>query len=71
MTTSYRALAFGILTALTLTFTLEAMSASAPIEVIRLEAVHINAQRANFDADGNVIGTGLQQVVVTGRADAR
>ncbi len=65
MNTNLRALIFGAAVAAALTLTLDTVTAAEPLDVIRLEAVQVNAHRDAFDADGNMKVTRLETIVVT------
>ena len=70
MNTNLRALIFGAVVAVAMTVTLDTVTAAEPLEVVRLDAVQVNAHRDAFDADGNLKVIRLDAVVVTGRKTA-
>ena len=72
MTTTLRALFFGAVVAIATTVTLDTVTAAevAAPSVTRLDGVEVIAHRHNFDADGNLVVTRLDAVVVTGHRGA-
>ena len=64
MTTTFRAVLFGAAVAAALTISLDTVTAAESTEVVRLEAIQVNAHRDAFDADGNMKVTRLEPIVV-------
>ena len=67
MNTNLRALIFGAVVAVATIVTLDTVTAAEPLEVVRLDAVQVNAHRDAFDPDGSMKVVHLDPVVVTGR----
>ena len=68
MNTNLRALIFGAAVAAALTITLDTVTAAekAAVDAIRLDTIEVHANRANFDAEGNLLVTRLAPVTVIG-----
>ena len=67
MTTTVRALIFGAAVAVTMTLTLDTVTAAEPLHAVRLEGISVNAHRDAFDADGNIKVTRLEAIHVIAR----
>jgi len=67
MNTNVRAILFGAVVAAAMLVTIDSVVAAEQPEIIRLDGVTVTADRANFDADGNIKAVQLEGVTVTGR----
>ena len=71
MTTTFRAVLFGAAVAAALTISLDTVTAAESTEVVRLEAIQVNAHRDAFDADSNMKVTRLEPIVVLAHKQAK